>query len=257
MPSLESGWPAHSSSSSVGSLQRAPADERGDRDDGAGTVAQRLAQARQGEDRPDRDDGIRRPDDHARAPRRSPRAPAASARPPRRRGTRRPRRARPRARGSATPAGRSTPRRDLIRVRTGSSLIGSTRAGTPNARRRSSAAAVAVAPAASRRARARHTARSWSPRLNHTSSPSARSASITRERVVAQPPAALVDAVGEPERDEVGVGRDVTAVDLDVVARVGDHDEVLADDVEHPAGELGPAGPAGEHDDRSGHRRGP
>ena len=39
------------------------------------------------------------------------------------------------------------------------------------------------------------------------------------ERVVAQAPAALVDAVGEPERDEVGVGRDVGAVDLDVVGR--------------------------------------
>ena len=39
-------------------------------------------------------------------------------------------------------------------------------------------------------------------------------------------PAALVDPVGQPERDEVRVGGDVGAVDLDVVAGVGDHDEV-------------------------------
>ena len=39
------------------------------------------------------------------------------------------------------------------------------------------------------------------------------------EAVVAQAPAALVDAVGEPERAEVGVGADVGAVDLDVVGR--------------------------------------
>ena len=38
------------------------------------------------------------------------------------------------------------------------------------------------------------------------------------------------------------------AVDLDVVAGVGD-DAELAGGVEHPAGELGAAGPAGEHDD--------
>ena len=46
------------------------------------------------------------------------------------------------------------------------------------------------------------------------------------EAVVAQAPAALVDAVGEPERAEVWVGRDVRAVDLDVVGGVGDHDQV-------------------------------
>ena len=46
------------------------------------------------------------------------------------------------------------------------------------------------------------------------------------EGVVAQAPAALVDAIGQPVEDEVGVGRDVAAVDLDVVAGVGDHDEI-------------------------------
>ena len=71
-----------------------------------------------------------------------------------------------------------------------------------------------------------------------------------REGVAAQPPSALVDAVGEPEADEVGVGRDVGAVDVDVVAGVRDHHELLGrDDVEHAARELRAAGPAGEHHD--------
>ena len=73
---------------------------------------------------------------------------------------------------------------------------------------------------------------------------------MTAKVSLAQAPAALVDQVGEPEGHEVGVGRDVRAVDLDVVAGVGDHDEALgADDVEHPARELRAAGAAGEHDD--------
>ena len=58
-------------------------------------------------------------------------------------------------------------------------------------------------------------------------------------------------AVGEPERDEVGVGGDVAAVDLDVVAGVGDHGEVRAGHVEQAARELGAAGAAGEQDDRA------
>jgi hypothetical protein len=49
----------------------------------------------------------------------------------------------------------------------------------------------------------------------------------------------------------------VAAVDLHVVAGVRDHDEVLAGHVEHPAGQLRSAGTAGEHDDRSRHRRAP
>ena len=48
-----------------------------------------------------------------------------------------------------------------------------------------------------------------------------------RKAVVAQAPAALVDLVGQPEGDQVGVGRDVRAVDLDVVAGVGDHHQAL------------------------------
>ena len=71
-----------------------------------------------------------------------------------------------------------------------------------------------------------------------------------KEGVPAQSPAALVDLVGQPEGDQVGVRRDVRAVDLDVVARVGDRHQALAlDDVGHPPHELRPAGAAGEHDD--------
>ena len=67
------------------------------------------------------------------------------------------------------------------------------------------------------------------------------------EGVAGQAPAALVDAVGEPEGDEVGVGGDVGAVDLDVVGGVGDDDELVGL-VEQAARELGSAGPAREQD---------
>ena len=71
-------------------------------------------------------------------------------------------------------------------------------------------------------------ARSRSPRLNQTSTPSSRRPSMTANVSPSQAPAALVDPVGQPVGDEVGVGRDVRAVDLDVVAGVGDHDQVVA-----------------------------
>ena len=70
---------------------------------------------------------------------------------------------------------------------------------------------------------------------------------MTWKRVAGQAPAALVDAVGEPERDQVGVGGDVGAVDLDVVGGVGD-DGQLVRLVEQAARELGAAGPAREQD---------
>ena len=47
-----------------------------------------------------------------------------------------------------------------------------------------------------------------------------------------------------------GSGETCDAVDLDVVAGVGDHDQLVADHVEHPAGELRAAGAAGEDDYR-------
>ncbi len=68
------------------------------------------------------------------------------------------------------------------------------------------------------------------------------------EAVAVQSPTARIDAVGEPERDQVGVRADMRAVDLDVVAGVGDDRQSLrADHVGHPAGELGAAGAAGEN----------
>ncbi len=73
------------------------------------------------------------------------------------------------------------------------------------------------------------------------------------EGVAPQAPAALVDAVGQPVEDEVGIGGDVGAVDLDVVGGVGHDDELVADHVEHAAGELGPARPAGQDDYFAGH----
>src|SRR5829696_7048848 len=74
--------------------------------------------------------------------------------------------------------------------------------------------------------------------------------------VAAHPEAPLVDEIGEPQRHEVGVRRDVHAVDLDVVARVGDHAQLVAAyDVEHPARELRPAGAPGEDDYHRGSSR--
>ena len=70
------------------------------------------------------------------------------------------------------------------------------------------------------------------------------------EAVVADPPAALlVDFAAQPVGDEVGVGGDVDAEHLDVVAGVGDHRQVGADLLLHPGGELGAAGAAGEQRD--------
>ena len=63
------------------------------------------------------------------------------------------------------------------------------------------------------------------------------------EGVAGQAPAALVDPVGEPERDEVGVGGDVAVVDLHVVAGVGDNRQLVRL-VEQAARQLGAARPA-------------
>src|SRR5262249_22174935 len=69
-----------------------------------------------------------------------------------------------------------------------------------------------------------------------------------RERVAGQAPAALVDGVGQPEGHQVGVGGDVGAVDLDVVAGVGDDHELVAELVEQTAGQLGAASSPREQD---------
>ena len=217
-----------------------------------------FAHARDGEDRADRDHRVRRPDDDRAAPRRSPRAPRASARGARCRGARRPRPGPPpRSRIMNSWNGVPAPAR-LTCVRTGSSHIGSTRAATP------SAAPGLVdrlgQPARPRPAGGRgaaHSARSRSPRLNQTSSPSSRRPSMTWKVSPRQAPAALVDAVGEPEGDEVGVGGDVGAVDLDVVGRCWRSRRGRRRHVEQAARELGAAGAAGEQDDHGRSRQSP
>ena len=84
-------------------------------------------------------------------------------------------------------------------------------------------ASVSRAPSARRRARCRHDGEVAVAEVEpHVARRARAGPSMTVERVAAQAPAALVDAVGQPERDEVRVGGDVRAVDLDVVAGVGD-----------------------------------
>jgi NADPH-dependent F420 reductase len=58
-----------------------------------------------------------------------------------------------------------------------------------------------------------------------------------------------VDFAAEPVGDEVGVGGDVDAEGLDVVAGVGDHGQLGADLLLQAGAELGAAGAAGEDDD--------
>ena len=71
-----------------------------------------------------------------------------------------------------------------------------------------------------------------------------------REAVVSQPPATLVDPIGEPEGHEVGVRRDMRAIDLDVIACVSDRHQALGrHDVGEAAHQLGPAGAPGKDDD--------
>ena len=91
-------------------------------------------------------------------------------------------------------------------VRTGSSLIGSTRARTPIASFSRASAAVGERPSSAHiRARSRHQARSRSPRLNHTSHAERAQRVHDRERVLAQTPAALVDQIA-PARTRRGPG---------------------------------------------------
>ena len=69
----------------------------------------------------------------------------------------------------------------MTRVRTGLSDIGSTRARTSSAAPMRAWASVRRAPSSSARARSMAMARSRSPRLNHTSTPSSRSPSMTEK----------------------------------------------------------------------------
>ena len=141
--------------------------------------------------------------------------------------------------------------RASTRVRTGWSAIGSTRAPSPSAVVSSAMACVSVAPSPRRCGAAQADGQVAVAEVEpHVDAELAQLVHRV-EGVALQAPAALVDAVGEPERAQVGVGADVRAVGLDVVGGVGHHHELVADDVEHPAGELGAARPAGEDDDHA------
>ena len=72
------------------------------------------------------------------------------------------------------------------------------------------------------------------------------------EGVVLDAPAALlVDLAAEPVGDQVGVGGDVDARDLDVVGGVGDHREPVAEQVLHARRELAPPVPPARTTQRS------
>ena len=73
--------------------------------------------------------------------------------------------------------------------------------------------------------------------------------------VAPQPVAALVDQVSQPVGHQIGIGRHVHAVHLDVVGRVGHHHQVVTH-VQEPAGELRAAGAAGQRDNAPRHGSG-
>ena len=96
---------------------------------------------------------------------------------------------------------RASGRRRVIHVRSGSSVGTSTRAGTPNARRRSSIACVSRAPAGEP-PRAVQADREVAVAEVEPDVLAERAQLVHRgERVAVEAPAALVDRVGEPEGD--------------------------------------------------------
>src|SRR5262249_15912008 len=74
------------------------------------------------------------------------------------------------------------------------------------------------------------------------------------ERIALDSPAALLDDLaGRPIGDQVGVGGDVDARDLDVVPGVGDHRKPASQQILQPGRQLRAAGAAGELDAPAGH----
>ena len=108
-----------------------------------------------------------------------------------------------------------------MKVRSGSSVAGSSVQRSPNARASRAVASESGTPSRSSCVRTRCRPMSRSPSRNHASPPSAADG---RERVpglVGAPPAALlVGDAGERVEDAVEIGRDVQAEHLDVVAHV-------------------------------------
>ncbi len=138
------------------------------------------------------------------------------------------------------------------RVRTGRSLIGSTaRADAESAPLSSRCASVRRRPCASACARLIADGQILVAEVEPDLVAELAQRVHHREAVALEAPAARVDAVGQPEADEVGVGGDVPAVDLDVVAGVGDHRQALGpDDVEHAPRQLRAPGSPGQDDHR-------
>ena len=108
------------------------------------------------------------------------------------------------------------------RVRTGSSLIGSTRGPTPSRVHKSAVIADSVSPARSRRVRSTCTARSRSPRRNQVSPPSVAERLHERPGLVAAAPAELpVGHARQRVHHRVDIGRYPQAEMLEIVAGIG------------------------------------
>ncbi len=167
---------------------------------------------------------------------------------------RRPSRAAARAAARGIPGTRGRRRRCATNVRTGSSLIGSTRACTPRRARQ-----LGASPRDSGRRRAAGGAQD----VRREVAVAEREPAGPAERGRAPPSTANVSPsmpqprsdrreAGERVEDGVEVGRDVQAVELVVVAGVDDDGEVVAGDhAGEAAQEAGGADAAGQHRDRS------
>ena len=113
------------------------------------------------------------------------------------------------------------------RVRTVSSLIGTMRVAMPSRRQKSAVMADRLSPAASRRVRSTWVARSPSPSWNQVSPPSAASAAMKVQVSSRRPqPRSRIVEAGERVHQGVEIGRDGEPQMLEVVAGIGDHQQV-------------------------------
>ena len=152
------------------------------------------------------------------------------------------------ARRSGTPAARASRPGVRTRVRTGS-LAHRQHPGADAERPRDLALGCGQVPPSATKCGAVHAGREVAVgELEPARGAELDEALEDRERVVADPPAALlVDLAGQPVGDQVGIGRDVEPEDsmsspvLAITARS------LAEQLLHPGRELRPARPAGEH----------
>ena len=130
--------------------------------------------------------------------------------------------------GRNSPGNRANPSSVRTLVRTRSSVIGSTRGPTPSRRQKSAVTADRVSPRRSRRVRSTCTARSRSPRRNQFSPPSARQRFHERPGLVVAAPAELrVVEAGKRVHQRVDVRRDRQAEMLEIVAGIGDDEQIV------------------------------